>query len=257
MKRKPVYSLKFHDLRISEFFDLAEILFKGSLTPATAQTLGLGTPYNEMKASYEQLADVFRRNPAMLQTEKLVAAIVRIRRKMMLLKNTLREKLLDAKGERLENAKIINNVAHPYLKDISGDTQSALTANAMEMADALRTAGNLPKLTGLGLEEIVNDIATLAAEANELLLSRGEEKAFQKELGSATGARKILEKQLRFVLYSSIPVHYAEATGALAETFEHTITAINGTLEIFRHLTSGGRNSSGHDGSDKDINSQP
>ena len=237
MGKKIIRLFGFYDLKLSEFFDLAHLIFVSVLTPSMAQTLGISNSYNKGKALYDKLADIFRRNPAMRQTETLVESIAKIRRKMILFKNTLREIVADAEGEWLKNAKDIEFIAHPYLRNASHDTQSALTANAMEMADALRTAGNLSKLTELGLEKIVDDIATLAAEANEQLLSRGEEHAFQKELGNATETRRELEEQLRFLIYTSIPAHYAEASDDLANTFKNIIVDINGALDSFSHLT--------------------
>jgi hypothetical protein len=236
MGKKIIQLFGFRDLKLSEFFDLTHLIFVSVLTPSTAQTLGISNSYNKGRALYDKLADIFRRNPTMKQTEKLVGDIAKIRRKMILFKNTLREIVADADGERLENAKAIEYVAHPYLKNVSHDTQSALTANAMEMANGL----NLSKLTELGLEEIVNDIATLAAEANEQLLARGEEHAFQKELGNATDTRRELEEQLRFLIYTSIPAHYAEASDDLVNTFKNIIVDINGALNSFSHLTTVG-----------------
>ncbi|MDR3119257.1 MAG: DUF6261 family protein [Mediterranea sp.] len=252
MAKNTVQPFRFHPLRLSEFFEMSHILFEHALPIALAQALGITVAYNKAKIYFDKLVEIFRRNPAMLQTEKLVGTIAKIRRKMVVLKTMIKELLGDSEGERLSNAKIINNVAHPYLKNATHDTQSALAANAMEMADALRIAANLPLLTQLGLKNIVEEIAELSNEAGEILYARGEEKVSRRELGNASDVRDKLEKQLRYLLYTSIPAHYTEATGALVTTFEHAISDINGALESFQHLTSGGSNSGSNPNEDED-----
>ncbi|MDR3119371.1 MAG: DUF6261 family protein [Mediterranea sp.] len=233
--KKRIRLFKFYKLKLSDFFELSHFIFGNVLTPDPAQILGIAKAYNEAKASFDKLTEIFRRNPALLLTGKLVENIAMLRRKMNAFRIMLKM-LDDVEGERLENVKILNNVAHPYLKNITHDTQTALSANGIEMADALRTPANLPRLTQLELKNLVDDIATLAHATGEKLLARGEEKVHRKELGNATNTRKKLEKQLRFLFYSAIPAHYAEAAGALITTFEHTIMDINGALESFRHL---------------------
>ena len=230
----------FKDLTHSEYFELTHHIFV-TLTPSIAETLGIEKAYNEAKSSYDKLADIFRRNPTLLKTEKLKDAIMKTRRRMTLFKNMLREKLVDEAGEQLDNAKVIENLAHPYLKDVHRDTQAALIANAMEMADALRTSANQPLLVQLRLNETLDDLVAPAYEADEILRARGEEKAYRKAMGNASDAREKNEKQLRFLLYISLPAHYAEATGTQAAMFEHIIIDINGALDTFRHLVSGSR----------------
>ncbi|MDR3119426.1 MAG: DUF6261 family protein [Mediterranea sp.] len=238
--KKYIRLFKFYELGLSDFFELVHIFFKYTLPPVLAQTLGLDRAYSETEESYEKLISIFQRNPTMLQTEELVTTIATIRRKMILFKGMLKDALAGAKGEEIKKAKLLENVARPYLKNTTRDTQPALAANAAEMADALCAPTNLPALTQFELKSFVEEIATLAYAAGKILYVRGEEKAFRKELGNATGIRRKIEKQLRFLFYSAIPVHYTNATGALATTFEHTIVEINGTLDSFRHLTYGG-----------------
>ncbi|MDR3119709.1 MAG: DUF6261 family protein [Mediterranea sp.] len=238
MAKNTIQLFKFHDLKLSEFLELMYLIFGHALPITVAQLLGVIKAYNEAKAQFDKLVESFQRNPALLKTEKLVEAIMKIRRKMALFKNVAKGLLGDAEGERLESAKVINNVAHPYLKDLYSNTQVALAANGMEMAVALRTAENLPLLTQLGLKDIVDEIADLAHEAGGILYARGEEKMFRKKLGNASNIRRKLEKQVHFLLYSAIPVHHSEATGALLTTFEHTVIDINGVLKSFQHLTS-------------------
>jgi hypothetical protein len=170
----------------------------------------------------------------------LVSAIEKLRRKRSLLNARLRELLADSEEEALHAAKVVNNIARPYLKNCNKTQQTALVVNAKEMADALQTAANLPLITVVDLVTAISDIKFIAHQADQLILSRSEEKAFKKAQGTATGMRKLLEKQLKFVLYSTIPVYHLAATGALALQFEHTIIAINGTLDTFRHLLSHG-----------------
>ncbi|MDR3140802.1 MAG: DUF6261 family protein [Tannerellaceae bacterium] len=252
--KKYIRLFKFYDLTLSEFLELLRIIFEFTLPRALAKTLGLGRAYNETEESYDKLVDIFRRNPAMLQTEELVVTIAGIRRKMILFKGMLKDVLASATGEDIKKAKLLENLAHPYLKNAAHDTQAALAANAAEMADALRTAANLPALTSFGLKDFVDEIAALAHAVGQILYIRGEEKAFRKELGNATDTRKKLEKQLQFLLYSAIPVHYTEATGALLTAFEHAIVEINGTLDSFRHLTSGNGSDDPNSGSGDNNN---
>ncbi|MDR3118953.1 MAG: DUF6261 family protein [Mediterranea sp.] len=249
MAKKPIPSLRFQRLSLSEFLELLRLLFDHALPPALALLLGISKAYNEAKDSVDRLVEIFRRNPALLQTEKLVKIIAEVRRRMIALKVMLKGMLTYVGGERLDSLKAIENAAHPYLKDASRDTQTALVANAIEMTDALRTPANLPLLTQLELKTIVDEIATMAREAEKMLYARGEELAFRKDSGSATETRLKLEKQLRFLLSTIIPAHYSEATGALLVSFEHAIVDINGVLDSFRHLTdSGGNNDWGGEG---------
>ncbi|MDR0659111.1 MAG: DUF6261 family protein [Mediterranea sp.] len=258
MSKNFIKAFAFYDLRLSEFFELADNLMTEVLPPDLAEDLEIGTPYSGAKQSYDKLVDIFLRNPAMRQTEKVVEVITKLRRKMTLLKRTLSEMLLDtAEGERLENARDIEYVARPYLKNTSHDRLVGVVAKAKEMADALRTTETLPKLTGIGLTEIVDDIATLAAEANNLLLARGEETAFKKALGTASKVRKTLEQGLKFLLYTAIPAYYVNATGDLAAKFERTILEINGVLDIYRHLTQGESRKSGSGGGEGGIPIDP
>jgi hypothetical protein len=232
--KKIIQFFKFQFFNLSEFYDLAYLILVNILTSDKAQAFGVIVAYNEAKASFDKLTEIFRRNPEMHQTEKLVNAIVDIRKKMIALKTMLRGMLSDPDEARIESVKTIKNVAHPYLKN----AHKALAANGMEMADALRTAATLPLLTQFGLKTIVDDITALSHKANEILLERGKEKALRKYLGNSTATRRKLEKQLRFLFYFSIPAHYIEATGLLSATFEHTTTEINVALNSFRHLIS-------------------
>ncbi|MDR3119626.1 MAG: DUF6261 family protein [Mediterranea sp.] len=250
--KKKIEPFSFHHLRLPDFFEFSYFIFGNIITLVIAQLLGILKPYNEAKASFDKLVDIFRRNPTLLLTEKVVEEIAAIRRKMILLKGMFKDVLAGSAGEELNKAKLLENVAHPYLKNIAHDTQTALAANAMEMADALRSGTNLSALTQLDLKNIVDEIATLAHAVGEKLLARGEEKAFRKELGNATDTRKKLEKQLRYLLYSAIPVHYDEATGALITSFEHTISDINGAIESFRHLVPGGGSDSDNPDEDEE-----
>ena len=229
----------FYRLKYGEFFELANILVKKLLSADIVQELGVGKPYDDVKVVFDRLKRVSFRNPKMIQTEDLKKTIVKTRRKMIVLKILLKEMLADKKDERFEDARAIEFIAHPYLRNISHEEQSGLAAKAWEMSKALRSSANLPKLAGLGLKPLVDDIAPLGAKIGKLILERGEDKAFQREIGTATQVRKLLEKRLRFLLYTSIPSHRCEATGELAATFEHTIAFINETLDEFRHLTGG------------------
>ena len=152
---------------------------------------------------------------------------------MALLRNMFKEMLADAKGERFQDAKALEYVARPYLKSINRDEQSALAPKAKEMGDALRSSANLTKLAALGLKPLVDEIAELGVKGGRLIRERGEEQAFQREIGTATQVRKLLEEHLRVLLYTSIPAHYIEATGALTTKYEQTIIAINGTLDTY------------------------
>ncbi|MDR3118174.1 MAG: DUF6261 family protein [Mediterranea sp.] len=230
----------FHQLKLSPFFDLGILLLVNLLTPELAKTLGISKAYAEAKEPFDKLTEIFRRNPMLLQTEKLTETIAKIRRKIIAIKATFKGMLGEAEGERLENVKLLENIARPYLKNVHNEVQSGLVANSIEMADALRTPANLPKLTKLGLKDIVDEIEILAKTANDILAARGEEEIFRQLMGNATDTRKKVEKHLRFLLYTAIPAHYAEATGALATTFEHTIMDIDGVLKSFRHLTTTG-----------------
>ncbi|MDR3118331.1 MAG: DUF6261 family protein [Mediterranea sp.] len=252
MIKKIIRLFRFHDLGLSEYFELASLILGTVLPPALAQTLGIGKAYGDTKPHFDKLVEIFRRNPTMLQTEELVETVAKIRRKMLMIRNTFKGMLGEAEGEQLKKVKILENVAHPYLKSAAHDTQSALAANGSEMADALRTTTNLPLLTQLGLKDIVNEISTLSHAAGAVLLARGEEEQYRKELGNATDTRKKLDKQLRYMLYTSIPAHYTEATGALVTTFEHVISDINGALNSFQHLTSGGSSSDHSDEEEED-----
>lgn len=229
----------FYRLKYGEFFELANILVKKLLSADIVQELGVGKPYDDVKVVFDRLKRVSFRNPKMIQTEDLKKTIVKTRRKMIVLKILLKEMLADKKDGRFRDAKAIEYVARPFLRNVSHDEQSGLAAKSSEMANALRTTETLPKLTGLGLKPLVDDIAALGSEIDRLLFERGEERAFQRNMGTATQVRKLLEKRIRFLLYISIPAHHNEAAGELAAKFEHTIALINEMLDEFRHLTGG------------------
>ncbi|MDR3118683.1 MAG: DUF6261 family protein [Mediterranea sp.] len=250
MMKKENKIFRFYKLRLSDSIEMAHLIFNNALPPAKAQALGIGKPYNDAKASFNKLEGIFRRNPALLETEELVEIIAKSRRKMSLLKSMFKEALANAKKEDLKAARVLENVANPYLKTIYDDTQFALAANAIKMTNALREPENLPYLRQLEMESIVDEIAGLVNEANDKIYARGEEKAHRKQIGNATNMRRKLEKQLHFLIYYFIPVHYAEADGAQAAMFERTIMDINGVLNSFRHLISGNNRS----GSEPDDN---
>lgn len=241
MYKNSIKAFAFRCLTLPPFFELADILVNKALPADVADELGLGVSYHNAKQSFEKLKGIFQYNPAMRQTKDVVETVTKIRRKMMLFKRILREMVLDtAAGERLENIRHIRYIAHPCLGEIQHGAMAGVVAKARKMADALRTTETLPKLTGLGLTAIVNDIATLSARADNLLFLRGEETAFKRARGTACKVRKTLEKQLRFLFYIYIPAHYVDAAGPLAAKYERTILEINGTLDIYRHLTKGG-----------------
>jgi hypothetical protein len=180
----------FHDLKLPPFFDLTDLLVTKVLPLSLATELELGAPYDNLKESHEKLVDIFLRNAAMRQTKKVTNTVTRIRRKMTLFQKTLDEMLLDTTdGERLENVTYIEYIAPPYIKNVYHGALTGVVAKGKEMADALRTTDTLPKLTQLGLKVIIDDIAALAEEANNLLFSRGEETAFRKALGTAIKVR--------------------------------------------------------------------
>ncbi|MDR3118223.1 MAG: DUF6261 family protein [Mediterranea sp.] len=248
MIKKLIRFFKFHELKLVEFFDATLLIVGNIFTVAIAQSLGLDKVYGEVNVLFDKLVEIFRRNPAMFQTEELTETVAGIRRKMILLKNMLKDTVASAKGDDLQKAKLLEYTAHPYLKNAAHDTQSAIAANGIELSAALRTSANLPALTTFGLKAVVDDIATMATKANSILLLRGEEEEFRKQVGSANAVRKELEKKLRFLLYSSIPAHYAEATGAQITEFEHLANEINGALNSFRHLTSSTGDTTGGSG---------
>ncbi|MDR3119411.1 MAG: DUF6261 family protein [Mediterranea sp.] len=252
MVKRIIQIFYYQRLKLSDFFELSHLILERAITVIIAQTLGITKAYNEAMEQLNTLVDIFQRNPALLQTEKLVEAIAKLRRKMVALKTMLKGILIDSEGEQLDNAKIIENIARPYLKSAHNDTQSTLVIRGSELADVLRNSQNLPKLTKLGLKSIVEEIATASKEADDLLYARGEEIAYRKALGSAGKTRDKLEKQIRFLLYTTIPAHYAEATGAQLSAFEQTIMNINGTLDSFRHLTGGGSSDWGGEGEAED-----
>jgi hypothetical protein len=248
MGKNLIKAFAFHNLKLGELFDLVKNLLAKALHADVAEALGLGEPYNETKESFDRLVEIFLRNPAMEQTEDVTELITKIRKKMTVVKTTLEEMVDDATGEQHQDARTLEYIARPYLKGLYNNTMANVIAKAGEMADALRTTGTLPKLVALGLKPIVDNIAALAVEANNMLILRGEEAAFKKALGTATKVRNTLEQQLKFLLNSTIPAYYANATGDLAEKFKVAILEINGTLDIYRHLTKGESKKSGSGG---------
>ncbi|MDR3119485.1 MAG: DUF6261 family protein [Mediterranea sp.] len=227
----------FYRLKLSAFLDLGRLVLIDKLTPELAQTLGVSKSYGQARETLDRLSKIFQRNPVLLQTEKLTETIAKVRRKMIAFKSILKGILGEAEGERLESAKIVENVVHPCLKNLHHDAQSTLAAYGIEMANVLHKSANLPHLTRIGLKDLVDEISALADSANEILASRGQEEIYRRLLGNATATRRKLEKQLRFLLYSAIPSHYAEATGEIVATFEHTIMEISGALKSLQHLT--------------------
>ncbi|MDR3119181.1 MAG: hypothetical protein LBU44_07180 [Mediterranea sp.] len=237
MDKNAIAPFRFYDLTHSEYLEFSHLVF-AVITPDKATEMEIEKSYDEAIVLQDKYVEIFRRNPALLKTEKLNEALIKIRRKMMLLKGLLKEAIADKTGKQLDDAKTIENIAYPYLKNLRYDTQSALIANAMDMTEALLVPANQPILAQFQLKEIVDGIAIPAHEADEILLARSEEKAYRKALGNVTNVRKKLEKQLRFLLYFAIPAHYAEASGTQAALFEHVIIDLNGVLDSFRHLTS-------------------
>jgi hypothetical protein len=248
MIKRIIQAFHLRRLKLSDFFEMSHLVLERAITRVLAQTLGIVKAYDEAIELLGILVDIFQRNPALLQTEQLQDGIAKLRRKLIGFKTVLKGVLIDAEGVQADSAKTIENVAHPYLKNAHNDTQSTLVIKGKEMADALRNTANLPLLTQIGLKNTVDEIAALARKADELLYARGEELAFRKALGSAGKTRDKLEKQLRFLLYTVIPTHYDEATGAQLTAFEHVVMDINGVLDSFRHLAGGGSSDWGGDG---------
>jgi hypothetical protein len=240
MTKKFIKLFAFHDLKLPSLFDLVDLLIDKVLPPGLAKELELGTPYDNLKESHGKMTNIFLRNPAMRQTKTVTDIVTKVRRKMTLFQKNLTEMRLAATdGERLETVTTIEHIAHPYIKNIYHGALTGVAAKGKDMANALRTKETLPKLKRLGLKKTVDDIATLSSEANSLLYSRGEETAFRKALGTATKVRVDIERQLRFLLYTIFPAYSANSTGTKREKFEQAILEINGTLDIYRHLTKG------------------
>lgn len=224
-------------LLLADFLELIKILMEEQLPPEVASSIGAGEPYVELRESYFRLLEVYERNPKLLETAEIVRRIKKLRHQLSHLNIRLKNSVMNYEGELLVAAKVVGHAARPFLQDIRRLHQAGLTGIAGELVIELRKPDLTPLVTLLELDSQLSIINQLQQECHELLTQRGDEKAFQKALGTATGARKILTKQLRFFFYLVLPAIYALNQGSeQALKIEAVAIKINGTLNTFRHL---------------------
>jgi hypothetical protein len=238
-----------HFLKLGPSYGLVQIVLEHGLTPQTAESLGIGKPYDDLTALFEKWSEIFRRNPALLQTEELVARIADLRRQMSLLNSQIRAALASEKSTGGTIAHTVSHIARPYLQNIYGQVYGDLLANGRKLTADLEAPGLAAALEELELTSNVTKIDQLSHQVGDLIAERGGEMEFQKQLGSASNMRRQIEKQLHFVLYSILPALYAmNPNSEIALVIKDVSNEINGIFDTYRHLlpASGSDNSGGN-----------
>ena len=241
MPQSLIRTFRLELLTISELLELTMLLLEKVFTPAKAQAVGLGKPYDELVALADRYAEILKRNPALIQTEPLTDYIAKLRLLFGLLDNSLRAARITNDSDQAEAVRVVSNVAAPYLKGKSRATIMALLGDARDLCDALGSAAYTQAVELLGLTGQVADIRELALKCDTLIDIRGEEKEYRKKIGTATAVRTALQKQLRFIFSGVLPVIYhstddTAVKNILVAMLDHT----NATLDSFRYLTGGG-----------------
>jgi hypothetical protein len=188
-------------------------------------------------ALIDKLFLVFQCNPMLLQTAEVVDIVRRLRCSLASFNHRLKGLLAISVGEELEEARIVEHAARPYLKKIYQYTQTAITAAGVEVTDELEKAAIWPLVVKFELDKDVENIKRLAHDLELLLVERGDKREYRKVAGSAGRVRVSVTRQLRNVLYTILPALYdlTEQQG-VKTAIDDAAFHINSTLDSFRHL---------------------
>jgi hypothetical protein len=219
------------------------------ITPQVAAALGIGKSYDDLRALYDRWGVMFQRNPSLLQTDQVTATMAELRRQMSLLSAELRVALADERDTGDNYARAADFMARPSLKRLSRQSYIDLLGNSERITDNLQTDGLAAAVELLGLTSRVTKIEQLRNKAEDLIAERGEELEFQKQLGSASSIRRLVEKQLRLILYSILPVlHITSQNPETTQLIDNVALNINGLLDSCRHLIHSPASSKGDGG---------
>ncbi|MDR3117982.1 MAG: DUF6261 family protein [Mediterranea sp.] len=211
-----------------------------------AKAIGLGKPFDDLIEAHDKYAGILKRNPTLIETESLSAEVYRVRTLLGAFNKSLQVAGLVNGLSSVEAWKSIRSIAAPYLKTRHSSTMLALLGDAGDMCAALQETANAGKVEQLGLTAQVTGIKELVTQCNKLLDIRGEEKEYRRRLGSATKARTVLQKQYRLIFATIIPSIYLLSNDATVKAkIVELVNHANATLDIFRHLISGGGNEGG------------
>lgn len=234
--------LRLEELNISEMLECSTLLLENVYTPATAQAVELGEPYDMLVAAHNKYADILRRNPALVETASLTSDVLRIRRLMGALSDSLRVAWVIGDAALSEALGIVANIAAPYLRTRHTATMLAVLGDAKDMCEALQDAAVAQKTDALGLTKQVAAIGELVRRCNVLLDVRSGEREYRKRAGSASKARRVLYKRYRVIFATIVPAIYLTTTdAAVKEKLIEIINHTNATLDTFRHLVGSGR----------------
>ena len=252
MPKALIRPFRFEVLNISELLGCSRLLLRNVFTSANAQAIGLGKPYDELIVMDGKYADTLKHNRMLIETESLAEDTTRLRRLLAALDNSLRViKVTGNDDEKAEAENVVSNIAAPYLKNRYKSTMLALMGDAEDMCDALMEPAIALKVELLGLAGQVAAIRELALKCGALIVARGEEKEYRKKLGTATKARRALQKHYRLIFISILPaIYYTTADPATKNILTTMLDEINGILDSLRHLTGGGASDGNDDYSD-------
>ncbi|MDR3117817.1 MAG: DUF6261 family protein [Mediterranea sp.] len=233
--------LKLEELNISELLECSTLLIKKVYTDAVAQAVGLGGAYEKLVAAHTKYSIILKHNPTLIETESLTKDVLRVRNLMGALSESLRVAGIINNINLVEALKLVSSITTPYLKTRHTATMSALLGDAGDMCEALQEATTAPKVSALGLTEQVTAIKELVDRCNDLLSIRGEEIEYRQRLGSASKARITLQKQYRLIFATVIPgIYLTTSDSTIKQRIIEIVNQTNATLNIFRHLVSGG-----------------
>ena len=251
MAKVLIRPFKFELLKISELLECSRLLIRNVFTPAKAQAIGLGKPYDDLIVLDDRYSDILKHNPALIETEPLTEDIIRLRLLLVAFDNFLQAIKITAAAEKAEAEKAVSYITAPYLKGKNRSTMLALLGDAEDMCDALQDLAIAPKVDLLGLADQVEAIKELALRCDALIVARGEEKEYRKKLGTATKVRRDLQKQYRVLFFTILPAIYLTTTDAETKDVLTTMfDKINAILDSFRHITGGGTGGGNDDYSD-------
>ncbi|MDR0658668.1 MAG: DUF6261 family protein [Mediterranea sp.] len=252
MAQTLIRPLRMEGLTIFELLQLSTAINEQVFTSAVVYGVGLkGKPYDDYVAAHTQYAGILKHNPALVETEPLGEDVDRVRILLGVLGDSLRVAEFTGGDAGTEAAKVVSNIAAPYLKMRHKATMLGVLGGARDLCDALQDAVAAPKVELLGLTGQVTVIKELVQQCTKLFDLRGEEKEYRKKLGTARKARAELQKRLRVLFTTILPAIYLTTTDtAVKKNVTTLFDHINATLDTFRHLVGGGTGDGNDDYSD-------
>jgi hypothetical protein len=233
-----VVSFPFSHVGLENYYLIHTDLVEYILTPDNASLLGLSNAYTAYVEAYERLNEIFKRNPAFIETLRIEDNVRALRGQLSRLNIELKGLVREEKaslGGSSDIARQVWFVAAPYLKFPSKMSYTILLSNASKLAVDLQTPALAPLVEELGLTSKVAKIDSLFHSTNALYLTRSNEAEFNRNLGTAAALRPVIDKTINFILYVLIPAAlFNAANTATHQEMEEVVEQINAILDEAR-----------------------